>query len=220
MSRPPDGPEGSGASAEVGGVVERGVDRIAHQLRNPLQSITVNLEILRLKASKAVPPEEVDEVERLAGVVNESVRTLDRRIGMLVDLARRSPEEAPRRVALGRFVREVLAAFRLDEREDGPGMEVEVPSEEKDVEVRIRSGWLLVFLLDAAGMAAAGEGTGAVRVIREEDGARLEIPWPPEEDRGGPEADGVRRRLSEVARLAGGEMERETEVIAVRFPAG
>lgn len=191
------------------GVVAQGVDRISHQLKNPLQTISVNLEVLRLRASRDVSAEEAGEIDRLAEVVERGVRTLDRRIGMLVDLARRSSDDGWRRVALGSYVREAAATFQLDERESGRGLQVEVPPSEEDGEARIRPGWLVAALLEVvAALPSDEEGGAVVRVTVRDGHPRLELPDPPAGAGGA--ADAIRR--------AGGEMARTGDRIHVTFP--
>lgn len=217
-SRPSDGGESPAGTGEAGdGRVALGVDRISHQLKNPLQTISVNLEVLRLRASRSAAPDEQEEIDRLAGIVERGVRTLDRRIGMLVDLARRSSGDGWRRVSLGDYVRQATAAFQLDEREHGRGLEVELPAPEEDVEVKIRPGWLLAALLDAAGTPASGEGDRGILRVEVRDGqGTLELPVPPGED-GGSDAEDT-ASLREAIRRAGGEMYTAGNRIEVRFP--
>lgn len=202
-------------------IVAEGVDRMAHQLKNPLQAITVNLEVLRLMATKSVGPDELEEVERLAGVVNESVRTLVRRIDLLVALARRSERDEPaRRVRLGRVVREAAGAFRLDEREHGHGLELELPPGEEDPEVRVGVGWLAALLLRAVAAAQDTGGRLRVRVTSMDEDGLLEFPAVPDPESGTPEARGALEGLAELARRAGGEPSPGQEGLSVRFPGG
>lgn len=207
-----------GAGVPEDGIVAEGVDRMAHQLKNPLQAITVNLEVLRLKATKGVGPEELDEVERLAGVVNDSVRTLDRRIDLLVALARRSElEESLQRVRLGRFVREAAGAFRLDEREHGRGLELDLPPGE-DPEVRVGRGWLVALLLRSVAAAPDPGGRPRVRVRATDGGGLLEFPAVPGPESAPPEVRGVLEGLSGLARRSGGEPSLGEDGLSIRFP--
>lgn len=200
----PDRPgEGSLGSERETSALAEAVDRIAHQLKNPLQAMTVNLEVIRLHARKG----EADELERVAGVVDENIQLLDRRIRMLIALARRSPEEPATGLDLGQLVREAGGAFRLDEREDGSGLRLRVPGREaagEGLAVRAREGELLALILAAASRASE-VGTAAevpyLAVDPVESGARLEVgpggPW-----RGQDERD----EMLAQARRAGGEV--------------
>lgn len=187
--------EGTSALAEA-------VDRISHQLKNPLQAMTVNLEVVRLHARKG----EADEVERAADVVDENVRKVDRRIRMLVALARRSPEDAATGLELGRLIREADGAFRLAEGDDGAGLELRLPDEEEGggaLEVRAREGELLALLLAAASRSAEAASSGErayLSLAAVDAGVVLEIgPGPPWR------SDGEREELFAQARRAFGE---------------
>lgn len=201
-------------------VLTRAVDRISHQLKNPLQSISVNLEVLRLRARRDAPGDEDGEVERLSGVIDGAVRTLDRRIGMLVDLARRRDAREPRRLPLGGFVREAWETFRLGDREGGRPLELDVPSGEDDVEVVVRPGWLLALLLGATA-AVPDDEEAVVRVRAHGDGAVLELPRSPAGPPAGPEAPAhgpEEGELREAVRRAGGELAGDDGRPEVRFP--
>lgn len=202
--RIPNGSEagGLGSERETSALAEA-VDRVAHQLKNPLQAMTVNLEVIRLRARKG----DADAVDRAAGVVDENIRLVDRRIRMLIALARRSTDEAPGSVDLLELVREAGAAFRLDDREDGLGLRLELPdpgASEPELAVRAREGELLALILaGASGAAEAGSGGGSpyLSVEPEEGGVRLEI------GPGGPWRDeAAREEMLAQARRAGGDV--------------
>lgn len=212
-------PETLAAEAESSALAEA-VDRMAHQLKNPLQAMTVNLEVIRLRAARA---EDREELERLADVVDENIRLLDRRIRMLISLARRSPEEKPAALDLGEQVRQALDAFRLDEREDGLGLQVRLPGDDgegPDLAVRAREGGLLALVLAGAACAAgAGGGEPPYLAVGASRG-RAWIEFGPRADC--PGGDG-REELVEQARRAGGEVGTAEEEPAgrplrVRFP--
>lgn len=200
---------GSGGGRLDDGLVAAGVDRISHQLKNPLQTIAVNLEVLRLEAERGASAGEAGgdgEIERLTGVISGGVQTLDRRIGMLVALARRSGEAHPRRVSLGEYVRRASATFQLGDADYGRGLEVEVPGEEGDVEVLVRPGWLLAFLLEAAA-GAHGAAGALLRVAAGEECARVELSTPAVGHGSAEGEDGPERteRLAGLLRRAGAE---------------
>lgn len=189
------------------------VDRIAHQLRNPLQAISVNIEVIRLRARRS----DAGEVDRVAGVVDENVRLLDRRLGYLFDLARRSPEEAVTSVDAADLLAGAAAAFRLDAREDGMLIRVEVPGGEAGaadaregegdgegaaLTVEARRGSLLALLLRLA-LRLSRETSGGVLRVRGE-GERVWLEAVPEEAGGWPPGAGE-EEMERLARLAGGE---------------
>lgn len=204
MSVPDGGGREGPASGAESSVLAEAMDRIAHQLKNPLQAMTVNLEVIRIRAGEG----DVDEVERLTRVVDENVRRVDRRIRMLVALARRSPDETPTDADLEELVREASAAFRLDDREDGPGLRVRAPDEGEgvgDAVVRVRPGELLALILSVASRATRADSGGEPPYLAVgADGAGGWIEVGPGDLWGDP---GERRAIAERARRAGGEVE-------------
>ena len=209
-------PGSLGAEAESS-VLAEAVDRIAHQLKNPLQAMTVNLEVIRMRAAEG----DEEETERLTGVVDQNIRLVDRRIRMLIALARRSPEEPRTGVDLAEFLREAAAAFRLDEREDGQGLRLRLPDADGEGDgpsVRAREGALLALVLAAASGArhAAREGNEPYLAAGSD-----EEPWVEVGPRGPWESGEQRDELAEQARRAGGEVETDATgegPFRVRFP--
>lgn len=198
LELPDDEDPRSLASESVTSPLAEAVDRMAHQLKNPLQAITVNLEVLRMKAGRG---ESAEEVDRLTGVVDENVRIVDRRVRMLVALARRSPTEPLTSVDLGEELREARDAFRLDEQEDGLGLEVRLPGTGADLSARARHGGLLALILAGASCAAPGEDGERPYLAA---GASGEGPWLEVGPRVGCPGDGGRRELEAQGRRAGG----------------
>lgn len=93
-------------------VLDRALDRMAHQLKNPLQAIVVNLEVVRLRARQQAP-EAWEALEPFATSIDANVKLLDRRLRLLLHLCRSG--RGPERVDVGELVEELVAAVRLDE---------------------------------------------------------------------------------------------------------
>lgn len=210
--------EGTLAAEAGSSVLAEAVDRIAHQLKNPLQAMTVNLEVIRMRAGK----EGREETERLTDVVDQNIRRVDRRIRMLIALARRSADEPLTAIDLRELLREAGAAFRLDEREDGLGLRLRVPEPDGDdggLSTRGREGAILALLLAAASGArhAAREGEPPYLAAGSgEQGPWIEVgpgaPW---------ESHGQWQELAGQARRSGGEVVSEEGgdgPFRVRFP--
>lgn len=210
-------PGGLAAEAESS-VLAEAVDRIAHQLKNPLQAMTVNLEVIRMRAGG----DEAEETERLTGVVDEHIRLVDRRIRMLVALARRSPDESLTAIDLAELLQEATAAFRLDEREDGPDLRLRLPEGVREGDgpsIRGRKGALLALVLAAASGAPHAARRGEDPYLAaggDDEGGWIEVgpgpPWGSGEQRD---------ELAEQGRRAGGEVEAPeggAGPFRVRFP--
>lgn len=150
------------------------VERMAHQIKNPLQAVAMNLEVIRTRARKEAP-ELWRELERFAGAVDQNVELLDRRLRLLLALGRRGPDDRLRELDPAALARDFAAALRLDE--EPPG--VRVQAEEGGLAARARPGHLLALLLESWRRAAeTGADRCPVRVGPGEDGVEVAIEVP------------------------------------------
>ncbi len=198
--------------------LHRLVDRMSHQLKNPLQAIVVNAEVVRIRTRREAP-ELWAELDRFAAAVDSSVQLLDRRLRLLVQMAR-ADDEGATAVDLGATVRELVGAAKFDS-EDVP-VHLEAPTADLPA-ARARPGHLvhLLFVL----LERAVGGSGGEVVVRAtplpERGVGLTVVRrspaepPPFRECGWEE-------VSRLARQAGGEATREADGAAARlsFPAG
>lgn len=176
------------------------LDRMAHQIKNPLQAVTVNLEVVRMRVRREAP-EVWPDVERFAEAVDANARLLHRRLQLVLAMARRSTDDAEEPVDLRALIDDVVGALRFGE--EGPKVRVE-GAERGEVGVASRVGYLVelvVRLLDAARAAAPGPSVELRVTIAEHDGrAALEL------SAGG--ADGPPAGCADLAVRAGGELVR------------
>lgn len=168
------GPGGGGDDAGATGLLAEALDRMAHQIKNPLQAVAMNLEVIRMRVRKEAPGL-WEELERFAGAVDENVELLDRRLRLLLALGRRSTDDPPTSVDLPDLVRDFASALRLDA--GPPALRVE--AEGPEVSAEARPGYVLALVLAAwdharAGGAPAGE--LEVRIRRGGGDVRLEVP--------------------------------------------
>lgn len=171
-----DGPDVTGEKIDRA-VVET-LERMAHQLKNPLQAVAMNLEVIRMRV-QAEAPEVWEQLDRFARAVDENVRLLDRRVRLLLALGRRSPEDPAEGVDVEELVRDFVAALQLDR--DAPAVRIE--AEGPDRAARARAGYVLELLLEttlAARRAAPDRDALPVRVARGGESVRLELPLPEE----------------------------------------
>lgn len=172
MSRESGRREGGGADGDR--LLAEAVERMAHQIKNPLQAVAMNLEVIRTRARKEAP-ELWRELERFAGAVDQNVELLDRRLRLLLVLGRRSPDDRLRELDPASLARDFAAALRLDE--EPPGVRVE--AEEGGLAARARPGHLLALLLESWRRAArAGAERCPVRVGPCADGVEVAIEVP------------------------------------------
>lgn len=180
------------------GLLAEAVERMAHQIKNPLQAVTMNLEVIRTRTRKQAP-ELWEGLEPFAGAVDQNVGLLDRRLRLLLALGRRGPDDETRELDPAALARDFAAALRLDA--EPPGVRVEAG--EEGLAGRGRAGHLLALLLEAWRRAAdAGATECPVRVepVGEGLSLRLEVPpssFPPGRWRRRAEAVGGEGRVEE-----------------------
>lgn len=155
-------------------LLRRALDRMAHQIKNPLQAVAMNLEVVRSRIRSAAP-EAWASVERFADAVDANVGVLDRRLRLLLALGRRGTDSEEAEVDAAALVRDFAAALGVDEAP--PGVRVEGSVE---VRGRAREGWLLALLLEAWSAAAAGGVEELPVTVSVADGhVRLAMDLPP-----------------------------------------
>jgi signal transduction histidine kinase len=92
-------------------LVERFADDLAHEIKNPLHSMVINLEVLKRRISRegGSPPE---ELLRYAGVLASELERVNRRIELLLRLVR--PDRGTELVSITDAVEELLELFELE----------------------------------------------------------------------------------------------------------
>lgn len=193
------------------------VDRIAHQIKNPLQAVAMNLEVIRMRVRDAAP-ELWSEIERYGEAVDENVSLLDRRVRLLLLLGRRSAGASPESVDVAGLVRDFSDALQLD---DGPPA-MSVRTEGVLRAARARPGFVLALALDvwlAARGASAEDGELPVTVAAGDEVVVLELRLPPDVA----VSDARRSRWREAAGDAGGDLSTRrrggTAVVRLELPA-
>lgn len=176
------------------------VDRMAHQIKNPLQAVAMNLEVIRMRVRKEAP-ELWSGLERYGEAVDQNVSVLDRRLRLLLRLGRRSTDEAPESVDVAALVRDFSEALQLHEEQ--PRMVVRVRDERPSA--RARPGYVLALVLDVwrVGRRAAEEPELTVSVSAEGGEVVLEVAPRP----GGGEGGDVPAPWRAAASRAGGRLE-------------
>lgn len=209
----------SGDPGTGGRLLYEALDRMAHQIKNPLQAVSMNLEVIRMRVSREAP-ELWEELERYAGAVDDNVTVLDRRLRLLLALGRRSPDDPPESVDLPELLGDFSAALRLGE--EAPAVEVE--AEGPDLAADARPGFVLELLLELHRWTSREhpeEERLPVRVRTTSGEVELSFGLPACDD-GAEELPAERWRS--LASRAGGEAEldrdREALRLRVRLPTG
>lgn len=68
-------------------LVERLADDLAHEIKNPLHSMVINLEVLRRRLAR-LGPEPSEELLRYAGVLSSELERVNRRVDLLLRMVR------------------------------------------------------------------------------------------------------------------------------------
>lgn len=179
------------------------VDRMAHQIKNPLQAVAMNLEVIRMRVRDEAP-ELWSEIERHGEAVDENVSVLDRRLRLLLRLGRRSPDEARESLDVARLIDDFAAALQLGE--EPPALTVE--TEGTQLAARARPGYVLALVLDLwlAVRARAPEAPELPVAVRTDGGeviATARLPAAASHA----SAEVPRDRWKRTARAAGGRLE-------------
>ncbi|HEX6911825.1 MAG TPA: histidine kinase dimerization/phospho-acceptor domain-containing protein [Longimicrobium sp.] len=94
-------------------LLERLADALAHEIKNPLHSMVINLEVLKRRLSRA--PGEGADVMRYATVLGEELDRVSRRIELLLRLSR--PDRGGTDdITLNELVEEVMELVNLEAR--------------------------------------------------------------------------------------------------------
>ncbi len=92
-------------------LLERLADDLAHEIKNPLHSMVINLEVLKRRVARADSPE---EVQRYIGVLAGELERVNRRIELLLRLSR--PGRGPESTTLNELTEELMELIQLEAR--------------------------------------------------------------------------------------------------------
>lgn len=174
------------------------VDRMAHQLKNPLQAVAMNLEVIRMRVRDEAP-ELWSEIERHGEAVDENVSVLDRRIRLLLRLGRRSTDEARESVDVARLIDDFAAALQLGD--EPPALAVR--REGTQLAARARPGHVLALVLEVwHAVRELPAEAGEIDVVVGTDGQEVVV-----EVRLPGAGGAARDRWGRIARAAGGRLE-------------
>jgi signal transduction histidine kinase len=101
-------------------LLERLADDLAHEIKNPLHSMVINLEVLKRRISRATPEGE-SELLRYAEIVGGELDRVNGRIELLLQLVR--PDRGSEPVSLAAAVHELLPLLELERGRNGVRVE-------------------------------------------------------------------------------------------------
>jgi signal transduction histidine kinase len=192
-------------------LLERLADALAHEIKNPLHSMVINLEVLKRRLSRVA---EGGEVLRYATVLGEELERVNRRIELLLRLSR--PDRGgPDDITLNELVEEVMELVNLEAR----NRDARVEYDRQGQMARVRAGRqharqvILNLVLDALDGLRAGETLG-LRVHGEDGRAILTVT-------GAEPADGGERAAvaAALAEAVGGRVEVHGGTRTLSLPA-
>lgn len=193
-------------------LLERLADALAHEIKNPLHSMVINLEVLKRRLSR--PPGEGGDVLRYATVLGQELERVNQRIELLLRLSR--PERGgPEETTLNELVDEVMELVSLEARHRDGRVEYEPAAQM----VRVRLGRqaarqiILNIVLDALDGLAGGQTLG-IAVGVDAGRAVLTVSGAPSSDGG--------ERLAVAAALAeavGGRVDMDGAERTLQLPA-
>jgi signal transduction histidine kinase len=188
-------------------LLERLADDLAHEIKNPLHSMVINLEVLKRKVTRAAG--ESDDLQRYFGVLSGELERVNRRIELLLRMSR--PGRAHESATLRDLVEEVMELIQLEARhreaavdfQPGEGVSRVFVPREPTRQVVLN---LVLDALDSAGPGATlrmrlEEGEAGVRMRVEAEGGE-----PASEPARADDRVGVARHLAEAM---GGAVEGE-----------
>lgn len=194
-------------------LLERLADALAHEIKNPLHSMVINLEVLKRRLSRA--PAEGGDVLRYATVLGEELERVSQRVELLLRLSR--PERgAPEETTLDELLDELMELVALEARHRDASVEYQ----RADAMVRVRLGRqaarqiILNLVLDALDALSRGQ-TLRIAVREEEGRAVMTVSGPPSSEGG--------ERLSVAAALAeavGGRVDLDGTERTLVLPSG
>ena len=108
---PPPGEEPLALRANKLELLERLSDGLAHEIKNPLHSMVINLEVLKRRVARA---DSLEEVQRYIGVLAGELERVNRRIELLLRLSR--PGRGPESTTLNELTEELMELIQLEAR--------------------------------------------------------------------------------------------------------
>ncbi|HEV2149378.1 MAG TPA: histidine kinase dimerization/phospho-acceptor domain-containing protein [Longimicrobiaceae bacterium] len=196
-------------------ILERLADDLAHEIKNPLHSMVINLEVLKRRVARWNTDEQ-GEAERYIGVLGAELERVTRRIELLLRLSRPARRAEP--VTLDELVHELKELIELEGRRHEVSVRIEPAGLPAPVNVpreQVRQV-ILDMVLEVLDGSAPG-GALVIRTARLDDRAAVSVsaldgdgrPLPLADDASAPSGGTVARlpAARAIAGLVGGTLE-------------
>ena len=152
-------------------LLERLADDLAHEIKNPLHSMVINLEVVKRRVANAVPDGSAD-VLRYIGVLNSELERVNRRIELLLHLAR--PDRGAGQATLNELIDEVLELLQLEGRRHNVSVIFEPAPEVLRLNVSREPARQVILNLVLDAIDAAGPG-GVVTLRTERNSGNAQV---------------------------------------------
>lgn len=106
-------------------LVERLADDLAHEIKNPLHSMVINLEVLRRRIAR-LDPQPTEDLLRYASVLSSELERVNRRIDLLLRMVRPS-RDSEDLASIAEVVEELRELLELESQRHGVQLNVEEP---------------------------------------------------------------------------------------------
>lgn len=195
-------------------LVERLTDDLAHEIKNPLHSLVINLEVLRRRISRSTAAE-MDDLLRYVGILSSELDRVSGRVDLMLRMVR--PDRSSADFAMAEALEELLDLVELERERRGVEITVDPPSAAPRARLPRETARQIVLNLLLIAIDAAGRG-GSIRISSsaEADADRLSLgivpaaqrPTPPSVNGGASDTEMV-RSLQALVSSAGGELRLE-----------
>ena len=175
-------------------LLERLADDLAHEIKNPLHSMVINLEVLKRRVARATGDQ--DDLQKYIGVLGGELERVTRRIELLLRLSR--PGRGPENTTLDEMVGELMEIIQLEARHHDMAVDFRPGLPPARVFVSREAARQVILNLVLGALDAASPG-GTLSISVENGGAASRLciagPGAPEGAAGGREP-GVARALA------------------------
>jgi signal transduction histidine kinase len=155
-------------------LLERLADDLAHEIKNPLHSMVINLEVLKRRLARAGEP---DEVLRYIGVLGGELERVNRRIELLLRLSR--PGRGPEATTLNELTEELMELVQLEARRRQVTVEYDPGNRISRVKVARAATRQVILNLVLEVLSALNEGGTLLLGLSEQEGrAQLTVSGP------------------------------------------
>lgn len=141
-------------------LVERLTDDLAHEIKNPLHSLVINLEVLRRRISRS-SAEEMEDLLRYVGILSSELDRVSGRVDLMLRMVR--PDRSAEDIAISEALEELLDLVELERERRGVEITVDPSYAAPRARLPRETARQIVLNLLLLAIDAAGRG-GSVRI--------------------------------------------------------